>query len=168
MARRFKTISEVQIHLKTSITDAIQNQLTEMCIKVVQDYIRKNVYEAYTPNQESYDRTFELLNSVTVGNINVGTKYATFEIYMDTEKIGAHIRSGVHEYGGWNAHADVFDLDMSEYIPMWVEEGTSGSLWDREPAYYMYDSWVDLSGGDLARELANALRSMGWKVVSVS
>lgn len=169
----FKTYSALQGHLKESIIEAVQGKITEICINVVKDYIQRNVYEAYVPDNDSYDRTFDLINSVTVGNISTGTKYVTFEIYMDTEKINPQIRTSSFNqegdgYTGWNAHADVYDLDMSEYIPMWIEEGTEGSLWDREGAHYMYDSWVDLSGGDLARALADALRNQGWKITSVS
>lgn len=164
MSRRFKTVSDLQGHLKNSIMDSIQTRLTKICIETVKRHYDKNVNQAYVPSTDSYDRTMELMNSVTVGNISMGYKYAYFEVFMDTEKINPHIRTGVHSYGGWNAHADVFDLDVSEYIPMWVEEGTSGSLHDREPAHYMYDSWVELSGGDLAQELENSLRREGWKV----
>jgi hypothetical protein len=168
MSRRFKTVSSLQNHLKDSVMEAIQGKVTELCIEVVKDYIQRNVYDKYRPDPDTYDRTFELLNSVTVGNLNLGTKYATFEIFMDTEKINAHIRNGSHGYLGWNSHADVYDLDMSEYIPLWIEEGTEGSLWDREPAHYMYDSWVDLSGGELAKALADSLRRQGWDVIDVS
>jgi hypothetical protein len=167
MSLRFKTVSALQGHLKDSIAEAIQDQVTELCLDVVRDYIQRNVYNKYQPSPDSYDRTFELLNCVTVGNISMGHKYATFEVYMDSEKINPRIRTGRHDYDGWNAHADIYDLDMSEYIPLWVEEGTEGSLWDREPAHYMYDSWVDLSGGDLAQELISALRGKGWDVTLV-
>lgn len=167
-SRKFKTVTALHSHLKDSLLDSIQLQITKLCIEVVQDYIRKNVYEQYSPDPDSYDRTMELLNSVTVGNIKAGIKYITFDIFMDTEKINPRIRNGSHGYSGWNAHADVYDIDVSEYIPLWIEEGTEGSLWDREPAFYMYDSWVDLSGGDLAQAFADALRRKGWHIISIS
>lgn len=171
---RFKTVSSLQGHLKHSIMESIQTKVTDICIKVAQENIWKNVYEKYEPDPNHYDRTFELLNSVTVGNLSIGTKYATFEIYMDTDKIEPHIRTGRQvnaegdKYGGWNSHADVFDLDMSEYIPMWIEEGTSGGLHPREGAHYMEATHFDLSGGLLAQALSDALEREGWRVVSVT
>lgn len=164
---RFQTVSGLQGHLKSTIMESIQTKLTDICIEVAKRHIQEKVYNRYQPGEDSYDRTFELLNSVTVGNLNIGTKYATFEIYMDSEKINPYERNGVHGYGGWNSHADVYGLDMSEYIPMWIEKGTSGSLHDREGAHYMEATHHELSGGKLAQALEDALRKEGWKIISV-
>ncbi len=168
MSRRFKTVSSLQSHLKSSILEAIENKIVAICIDIVQKNIQEKVYDAYIPDGDSYDRTFDLINSVTVGNLKIGTKYATFEIFMDTEKITPQIRNGVHDYGGWNAHADMHSIDVSEYIPLWIEEGTSGSLWDREGAHYMQASHYELSGGQMAQELADRLRQQGWMITTVS
>jgi hypothetical protein len=169
MSKRFKTVSALQDHLKQSILEAIENKIIDICMKVAQKHIEERVYEAYTPQGDfAYDRTFELLNSVTVGNLNVGTKYVTFEIYMDTEKINPYVRNSFDGYHGWNAHADVYGIDVSEYIPLWIEEGTNGSLFDREGAHYMEQTHFELDSGKLARELANALRQQGWCVIEVS
>lgn len=162
MALKFKTVSDLQGHLKHSILEAIEHRILEICVNTVRDYLMENVYWKYNPQGEyAYDRTFELLDAVTVGNFNVGTKFATFEVFMDSSKITANVT----EDGKWNQHASFDPADVSEYIPLWIEEGTEGSLWDRDGAHYMYDSWVDLSGGRLAQELENALRSEGWEIV---
>ncbi|MED3976192.1 hypothetical protein P4639_22600 [Priestia megaterium] len=166
--KKFKTVSAVQAQMKQSIIMAVETRIREVATRVVKQYIQKNVYEAYIPQGESaYDRTFELLNSVTVGNLVVGSKHVSFEIYMDTNVMTPQIRNGVFGYGGWNAHADVNSIDVSEYIPQWIEEGTEGSLHDREGAHYMEDAYYDLGYGDLAHALADSLRSQGWKVISV-
>jgi hypothetical protein len=170
MTKKFQTVSSLQIHLKNNIQEAIQVRLTEIIIKVVDSFLHKNVYDKYTPSEDSmysYDRTYELLNSITVSEPKMGHKQATFEVYMDTDKIEPNETVG----DTWNQHADIkYTEDTSEYIPMWVEYGTQGSLWDRDPALYMYDSWVELSGGDnsLARHLAKALEAEGWNVIKVS
>ncbi|WP_321132700.1 hypothetical protein [Virgibacillus sp. M23] len=84
---------------------------------------------------------------------------------MDTDKINAY-RTGD---GEWNQHGDIqYIQDVSEYIPLWVEEGTSGSLWDRDGSHYMEASHYELSGGQLARALSDALRSKGWSVTQIS
>ncbi|EPC8410984.1 hypothetical protein CN553_12480 [Bacillus cereus] len=163
--RKFDSVSALHAHLKRSIIDTIQNQITNICIKVVQENVKKNVYDTYMPKGEyAYDRTFELLNSVTIDNLKIGTKFATFEIIMDTDKINAYNRNGAFGGVGWNAHADVsYTEDTSEYIPMWIEEGTSGSLWDRDGAHYMEKSYHKLDA-DIPKELAMALRREGWDV----
>lgn len=138
--------------------DAIKSDVERVAIKTVRDFINKNVYSAYAPND--YSRTHELLNSVTLGNIKIGTKYATFDIFMDTSKINPY------EQDSWNAHANAsYTQDTSEYIPMWIEQGTSGSLWDRDGDYYMEDSLREFEGRNaLASALAKGLRRQGWDV----
>lgn len=161
--RRHKTVSSLQNQLKRDIVESIQNEVTNVAIETVQDNLRKSVYDVYAPQGEyAYDRTFELLNSVTVGNVKIGNKNVYFDIFMDTEKIGSYVKESNAE---WNQHASVDPMDVSEYIPLWIEEGTSGSLWDREGAHYMEQSWVELSGGKLAHEFANRLRQKGWHVI---
>lgn len=152
--------------MKSSLRESIENQVAKVCIEVVRNYIQKNVYDAYIPdssNPYSYDRTMDLLNAVSVGEIKVGIKFVTFEVYMNPEMIQANI-TGDNE---WNQHASVEGIDVSEYIPLWIEEGTSGSLWDREGAHFMSDAHFELSGGSLAQELANALRKQGWNITMV-
>ena len=157
---RHKTVSSLQNQLKDDINNAIQTKVTDLCIRVVQDNLNKTVYESYTPSgDKAYDRTFELLDSVTVGDATIGYKYITFEVFMDTEKIKPYVTGD----GRWNQHASVDPIDVSDYIPMWVEYGTSNSLWDREGAYYMENSNFELDG-KLYLTLANELRKSGWKV----
>lgn len=165
MTRRFKTVSGVQQELKLSLIRAVEDRLMQICIDVVKNHIQKNVYEAYIPQGDyAYDRTFDLYNAVTLTNMVMGTKYLTFDVQMDSDKINPQIREG----DSWNAHASVEGMDVSEYIPLWIEEGTSGSLWDREGAHYMESAYVDLSGGKLAQELVVALRRQGWEVKRIS
>jgi hypothetical protein len=167
MSKRFKTVDSLQKHLKHSIYEAIEHRLLEVVIRTIQRYIKERVYDTYIPQGEfAYNRTYELLDAVSIGNFKMGSKYATFEIYMDSDKLGANITDD----GYWNQHANVWGGDETENIPLWIEEGTSGSLWDREGAHYMEQSWVELSGGrqSLAQILASELKREGWDVKFVS
>ncbi|KEK23941.1 hypothetical protein [Bacillus gaemokensis] len=161
MSKIFKDVSALQVQLKRDIYQSIQGTIADLCTKVVKEMVDKKVYQAYMPKGDyAYERTNELMNSVTIGNFKLGTKYATFEIYMDTEKIGAYET----EEDNWNQHADVdYEEDVSDYIPMWVEEGTSGSLWDRNGAHYMEQSTTELDKS-LYQALAQELRRQGWEV----
>ncbi|HDR8454035.1 TPA: hypothetical protein QC364_000834 [Bacillus cereus] len=160
---KFEDLSGLQSQLKSDIMKAIVSELYTMCEKVVLDNLNKLVYEAYIPQGDwAYDRTMDLLNSVTVGNLEVGTKIASFEVYMDATKIHPHVTDDV----AWNQHASIDPIDVSEFIPMWVEDGTHGSLWDREGAHYMEQSYVSLDSS-LTLELAKTLREHGWNVTEV-
>lgn len=160
MSKTFKTISSLQVQLKNDIFDNLRNRISEICIRVVKDNLLKKVYWNYVPQGDySYDRTYELMDSVTVGNFNIGYKYATFDVFMDTSKINPYQTEG----SSWNQHADVDGDDMSEYIPMWIEEGTTGGLWKRDGAHYMQESFIQLVN-ELPNALEKALRSEGWNV----
>lgn len=166
--KRFQTVSALQAHLKKSIVDSVESRLVEICYKVVEKNILDRVYRAYIPKGEyAYDRTYELMDSLTIDNISVENKCVTFEIFMDASKIKPYETGD----GEWNQHQSMPtdstpSYDVSEYIPQWIEEGTSGSLWDREGAHYMEQSWIELDIGtnNLAKELENALRAEGWDV----
>lgn len=161
MSKVFKDVSALQVQLKRDIYQSIQGTIADLCTKVVKEMVQKKVYNAYIPSGDyAYERTFDLLNSVTIGNFKLGTKYATFEIYMDSEKISPNETD--EDY--WNQHADVdYQQDVSECIPMWIEEGTSGSLWDRNGTHYMEQSAIELDTG-IYRALAQELRRQGWEV----
>lgn len=166
---KVQTISELQKRLKDSIVNAVQSKVAEICYRVVRDNLIERVYWNYIPQGESsYDRTYELMDSITVGNVSIGTKNVYFEIFMDTDKIHPYETDS----GEWNQHQSMGtnSYDTSEYIPMWVEEGTEGSLWDREGAHYMEQSWIELSSGSqsIVKALAKALKSEGWNVKSVN
>lgn len=163
MTRLFDDVGSLQKQLKADIMTSIQNKLFEICEEVVHDSLLKNVYSYASSGNFPYDRTMDLFHSVTVDNLTIGTKYASFDVYMDSSKINAHITQPWE----WNQHASVEEMDVSEYIPLWVEEGTEGSLWDREGAHYMEQAWIKLDD-DLAGALARALRSLGWEVIEVS
>ena len=164
MARLHNTVSSLQRHLADSVARGIRERLYQLCEDVVKKNIQKKVYDAYTPSGEHpYQRTYELLNSVDISDVRIGSKYADFEVFMNHENIGAY-ETGVNE---WNQHADVYGLDMSQYIPKWIEEGTNGGLFPRGGAYYMADSFVDLTDGRLGVALGNSLKAEGWNVVSM-
>lgn len=141
-----------------------------VCQKVVEKQVWERVYNGgdyIGDGEDPYQHTMLLLNSVTVGNIKMGTKYLTFDIFMDSDKIESFVRKGVNDSNEWNAHASVDPVDVSEYIPLWIEEGTEGSLHDKEGAHYMENSAMQLGDGKLAQEFANELRKQGWNVVRV-
>lgn len=157
---RHQTVSSLQSHLKDSIVEGIEKDVRSIAFRTIRRYVHQNVYQKYAPSGDGYERTYELVDSITLGNIKVGYKYITFEVFMDTSKINPY------EQKSWNAHANVdYTQDTSDYVPLWIEEGTEGSLWDRDGAHYMEDSVRELDNrGELAFALYFALRQQGWEV----
>jgi len=170
MTRKHKTVDSLQKQLKHDLLASLENKIADICQKVVEKQIWDRVYNGGNyigDGEDPYQHTMLLLNSVTVGDIKIGYKYMTFDIFMDSEKIDSFVRKGVHDSNEWNAHASVDSEDVSEYIPLWIEEGTEGSLHDKEGAHYMENSAMELGNGKLAQLFANALRQEGWNVVRV-
>ena len=157
----FTTVSQLQKHLKSTISTSNIEQLVKTTIK---EYIHSNVYQAYVPSGENaYDRTYDLINAVDLFEIKTGTKHHTFEVYVNPDLIHAQVMEGTE----WNKHASMPNsqaYDVSEYIPLWIEEGTEGSLWDRNGAYFAEEANWDLGRGRLVKELAGVLRNAGYRV----
>lgn len=157
----FDDVSSMQKHLKKTISESAIKHTVK---KVIENNIYKRVYQSYTPT--SYVRTGDLLGSVRITGESIGNTIYTFEVFMDSSLIDSNITSS----GEWNQHASMPQggqvYDTSDYIPMWIEYGTEGSLWDRQGAYYMEHSHFDLDGGKLSQQLRRELSASGFKVIS--
>lgn len=156
----FDTVSELQRHLKNTIS---ASQIDEIVRSVVRDYIDENVYRNYTPSGlDAYDRTYELIDAVEVLEKKIGTKHYSFEVAINPSSMT--MDNSRSDDGQWNAHASMppTSSDVRELIPLWIEEGTKGSLWDREGAFFNRDAYIDLDGGLLVRKLLNALTRAGY------
>lgn len=147
--------------------DALESVLSKTAKRVVEDNVQKYVYDAYTPQGLfPYERTNELLQSVTIDNLRIGTKRASFEVFMDSAKIHPYS----NDEGGWSQHESMTTGDdVSDYIPMWVEDGTKPSLWKhpfpagRPARHYMEKSKLELHL-KMFNQLASELRKQGWDV----
>lgn len=101
--------------------------------KMMKDYIIKALYNAYQP--KDYLRSMNYINSLTVKKVTKnGVGELEVEISFDSNKIYSREMEG--EY--WNQHMSVNGDDtwggrpISEWIPIFMEHGVSGSLWDRD------------------------------------
>ena len=156
----FKTVSALQQHLKNTIATS---NIEEVVMRVVRRYIDENVYQAYTPSGlDAYDRTYELLSAVEVMQRSTGSTHHRFEVAINPMQLEFDNTRSLD--GQWNAHASMppTSNDVRELIPLWIEEGTSGSLWDRDGAYFNWDAWQDLGNGTLVRALLKELQRAGY------
>lgn len=161
----FDTVSELQKHLKNTIA---KSEIELIVKKVLRDYIQDNVYNSYMPSgMYAYDRTYELLSAIDIVEVKTGTKSHSFEVIVNPNLLTSN--GSLSDEGKWNQHASMpqggLVYDTTEYIPMWIEYGTEGSLWDRDGAHFARDAYIDLNGGTLVRALEKALKNAGYKIV---
>lgn len=115
----------------------ILNQIAKEVETILKDYIMQNLYQAYTPKE--YARTYDFVNSVTVGTVKKINNGYSIEIYYDTDKI----RQAIVQDSDWNQHMSVDGSEtwngvkINELIPYFIEHGTEGSKWDRDGLFAM-------------------------------
>lgn len=146
-----------------------QDSLRLVAIEVegmMRDYVIQALYNDYEP--QDYLRSMNYVNSLTVKKVfKNATGELETEIFFDPEKI--HSREMVGEY--WNQHMSVNGdsswggRPISEWIPIWMEHGVSGSLWDREGIEVVDTIMKQLKNDREFRKLMmNELRRRGFNV----
>lgn len=126
--------------LKMMINLLIQNCLKEIA-KETEDYLRKfvekNWYNAYSPTM--YDRTYDLLNSITRTSVQTMGNSFNISIYFDTDKIKPDDRMGtlnlyLSDFWGteWNAH---MSFDKREFTSGLIETLEFGNPSPYSPSY---------------------------------
>lgn len=125
-ANNIKGIEKCTEQIIVKILDKIASQVKDELYKLV----KERLYDAWTPSM--YQRTNELLDSISKTEVyKEGNKYCV-KIFYDTDKIISYpslsnLTDNKNEYGStWGQHADFYGNDTSEYIPLWIEKGTSG------------------------------------------
>ena len=138
----------------------VQESLRLVAIEVenmMKDYIIQALYNDYEP--QDYLRSINYINSLTVKKVyKNSTGELETEIFFDPEKIYSREMEG--EY--WNQHMSVNGdsswggRPINEWIPIFMEHGVSGSLWDRE-GIEVVDTIMKRLKGD--REFRNLMMS---------
>jgi hypothetical protein len=154
-------------HLENNIVLDIQ-KIGEEVKNVLRNNVRVLWYERngmnWTP--QDYERTWQLIDSISVSKaIKLGNKYQV-EVYYDTDKI-------VPMYGTedkpWTRHMSITDFsDVSEAIPFWVEEGNNNSpIYSYEGVYPVKTTIEDLKSDDYIKtRLKELLEMQGYRVIS--
>lgn len=105
----------------------------EIAAKIIDDYVLENLYAKYQPT--NYIRTYDYINSLTIGDVQKVANGYEIMIFFDSTKIRSH-QSPI---GEWNQHMSTnknnsstwHGQSINELIPIWIEYGVSGSMWDR-------------------------------------
>lgn len=74
----FSNLNELKKYLQEQITDSLKTDVSEKSIELMEEHIKKDVYEAYTPYSTDsrtpyYKRTYKLLNSNETNMIDDNT-----------------------------------------------------------------------------------------------
>lgn len=135
--------------IKPRIKYSLQ-QSAEDVEQMVRDYLMETLYST-SPSE--YERTYELVNSVTHTNVEQVGDVFYVKIYYDTDKIKPHILE--HK---WNQHATFWGVDMSEYLPLWIEKGTEGNPYYQHEDYRVIETvagWTTLITKKIREHLKN-------------
>lgn len=139
----FNNYKQLEKYMNKMIIDGL-----EYCAwraeSMLKQLLKERLYDFYEPSM--YDRTFELLNSITHGNIiklNNNTYY--IEVFYDTDKIRSYPRkeNGLYTYK-WGQHTSFQNEDVSEWIPTWIESGTNNKYYSHKGTKSMEDTkkWI--------------------------
>lgn len=158
----FRDLDSLFRYIKEEVNKTLL-PLGTMVQNMVRDYIWKNLYLKY-PNPKDYIRTYNFLDSVSVRAYKDLHNNKIVEIYYDISKIEAR-----EVLNGWNQHMNTFpknDIrDYSHMMPEWIESGTTGSLWDRNPLGAMLFVYNKLNNNQytLLQAVSVQLRNKGFK-----
>lgn len=156
------TYSELERVLQQVAEDAL-NKVTIKVEKMIKKYVMDKLYNSYTPTD--YIRSYDYLESLTVTKV---TKNSLGEletkIFFDPNKI--HSRETEGSY--WNQHMSINGdttwegKPISEWIPVFIEYGTKGSLWDRKGIHVVDNIMKELDrDGKYKKFMASELKRMG-------
>jgi hypothetical protein len=154
-------------HLENNILSDIQ-KIGEEVKGILRNNVRVLWYERNGMNwsPQDYERSFQLIESITCRKaIKTGNKYEV-EIFFDTNKI-------IPMYGTddkpWTRHMSVVDYtDVSEAIPLWIEEGNNNSsIYSYDGVHPVQTTKQDLKDDNYIKErLKELLEMQGYKVIS--
>ena len=165
---KIKNTNDLQ-RLMDYIEKQTQDSLRLVALEVetmMKNYIIDKLYNSYTP--KDYARSYNYLNSLTVRRVYKNNKgELETEIFFDPNKIYSR---EIHDRY-WNQHMSVNGdttwegKSISEWIPVWMEHGVSGSKWDRDGIKVVDNILRELDNDKKFKKMMmNELRKKGFKV----
>ena len=152
MAKTFKSVSEVKKYMNNKIIK-ILNEIAQGVKEELYDKVKERLYDAWTPKQ--YERTEELLDSISKTEVYQEKGFYCVKIFYDTDKIFPHTVEGK-----WGQHESFYKEDISEHLPLWIEEGTKDNPFPRKGINAMSDEkkWIEENYNKIFR---NKLKQYG-------
>lgn len=158
--RTFKDLNSLFNYIEKNVKASLREVGMEV-EQIIKDYIMKELYNSYSPT--SYTRTYDFVNSLRVGKVIPDGDGYSVKLYFDTDAIYPRDADGSDR---WSSHQNITDgTDVSNLIPLFLEEGVSGSLWDRDGIYSMWHTKTELEQSKKhVKKLMDILKSKGFNV----
>ena len=130
----FKNVQELQNYIKTQAKIALKTQVAQQVKQLLEKYIHMDVYESFTPSY--YERTFQLLNAVKIGEVIETGNVMSINIYITPEYLGHTTILGWKKEG----------LSPNDPVPVssvaeWI---SSGETWGRNEAEFIEHTYQEL------------------------
>jgi hypothetical protein len=156
------SLSELNKIIELAIIQNIQ-KIGEEIKGVLRHFVQENWYNrSYEPQQ--YERTFQLIDSLTVSPVKINGNEYSVQIYYDTDKILP--MDGTSDKP-WTRHKSIVTQTPSGvYLPLWIEEGQDSSIFSFEGVHPVQDTidWVE-EDKYLLNRMKELLEKKGFKCI---
>lgn len=145
-------INQLAQNLNKKINEILKRKLEILKQKAVQDLknaVETNVYFRYSPIE--YERTEQLIRSITASDIKVEGNQISFEVYFDPGKLSYYTFSGDTTYKG---------LSLGHWVPYWLDEGHSQPGGQYPAADFIADA-IEKIKQDLRNEIEVEVKRIG-------
>lgn len=134
----FSNKNQLRRYLEKMVIDGL-NYCCYRAEAMLKKLLQERLYDAYDPKM--YDRTFELIDSISHSEvIKVNNTYYV-EIFYDDDMIRSYPRkeNGLYTYK-WGQHTSFDNEDVSHWIPLWIEEGTDNKYYSHKGTHSIEDT----------------------------
>ena len=154
-----RTYSQLLIELEKAKNIALAKS-AEKTVELVKVEINK---EVYSEPEGTYERTWDLYNSMTDFPLEIKGKISQAKIAHDTDKIGTNVEKFQHASAYWSP------WNYSNYIAETINLGLSGSLFGTSghwlsPKPYMFNAQTQMVNGKYKLFMMQSLIGMGYDV----
>lgn len=155
-------LSWVADELRGDIQSVIYGEVITICEEALRKHVMNSVYNGNSPTM--YERTFDVLNAVEVGDINVGGSSASFKVWVNPGKLG-HVSPapGAPYESPWGKHAGFRNQSFTDGLIEILDKG-GGSEWYSHSGGNFYQKTYDQLNQEVISVLASGLAARGWDV----
>ena len=156
---KFNSLKDMNKYVNSQMKEIVNTQLSEKILLTLRDFVESTVY-ANEPSQ--YERTYQLLNSLIVGETKSVGNLIACSVYFDSSKI-----SQTKADNGWNQHMSVYGYTnyngepINEMLPYWLNYGTDSPIYSHEDHQFLEKTIESLNNGSLRQELIKFLKQRG-------
>ena len=152
---------ELQNFLNDKLIKAM-NKVGETALDHMKKHVDKKMQERVSDQSGLYDRTYEYMLSIEKINARLKSDgVVEVIIHYNSENINPYII--MDSTGLWNKHADMNGIDQSQFIALWMDEGTENNpYYEHAPVGGIanLEEWVRT---DFRKELKVELNKLGIK-----